>query len=253
MDCDAMIWAGKASAAGLEGVNIEAAQYPAVGKFGRRPEPWCWTPEGGDQGSQSEWSRDMAIAGLFPWALLTGRRDVLEHHAVYGRANRWFLGGPVSDGRTYYTPQMRGILFRLIESMGGKQDLEAIWPSIWPAGLHDYEGHLQVMQIWLQGEAAKRTGDTASMPQKPAEGQLVLDISGTMYQRLEEHAADEPQNPLYAYVLGRYTGDQSSTLNLLMDPAMPLGSYVRCTDLEQCQLAEWLFAASLLLRDFGRL
>lgn len=268
-DCDGMIWAGKyASTLDPAEVNIESAEYPdKSGKFGRRPPPWCWTLEGGDQGSKTEWSRDMAIAGLMPWAWLTGRRDVLERHAAYGRARGWFMGEPVADGRAYYTPAMRGVLYKTIMAMGGTADVDALWPSLWPAGLVDFEAHLQVMSIWLQGETSKSLNDLDAVPRRPEgvvmlmddgewkankDGDIsLLDISETMYQRLQEHATREPRNPLYAYVFGQYTGDQSPTITLLLDETMPVGEYVRCTHFEQCQLAEWLFVTSLLLRDLA--
>lgn len=251
-DCDGMIWSAKADVA-LGGTKIEAAEYPdAPGKFGRRPPPYCWTPELGDQGAAAEWSRDMAVAGLFPWAWLAGRRDVLERHAAYGRAHGWWLGDPTAAGQAFYTPSMRGLLAKVIMAMGGEATADALWPTIWPAGLVDYEAHLQVMSIWLQGEAAARAGEADAMPAKPLAGQgLTVDISDEMYLRLEEHAAREPRNPLYAYVLGRYTGDQARTVELLSADDMPVGEYVRCGVPRQCQLAEWLWVATLVLRDLG--
>jgi hypothetical protein len=251
-DCDGIIWAGKADLA-LGGTRIEAAEYPdAPGKFGRRPPPYCWTPEGGDQGAATEWSRDMGVAGLLPWAWLAGRRDVLERHAAYGRAHDWWLGEPTAAGQAYYTPAMRGLLAKVIAAMGGEAAGDVLWPSLWPSGLVDYEAHLQVMGIWLQGEAAARAGEADAMPARPAAGQnLTVDISNEMYLRLEEHAAREPRNPLFAYVLGRYTGDLAATVAILVADDMPVGEYVRCAEPRQCRLAEWLWVATLVLRDLG--
>lgn len=192
----------------------------------------------------------MGVAGLFPYAYLSGRRDILERHGAYGKAHQWTMGEPLADGRTVYTPGLIGMIYKTIFAMGGPADPNALWPDVYPAGLTDYEAHLQVMTIWLQGEVATKLHDLDAVPRR---GAGLLDVTGTMYQRLEEHAAAEPSNPLYSYVLGKYTGDQNHTLDLLLDPAMPLGSYVRCADLEQCRLAEWLFTASLLLQDFAAL
>lgn len=249
-DCDGMIYAAKyAASVGVDDVRIEAAEYPEAGKFGRRPPPWCWTPEAGDQGAKTEWSRDMLVAGLLPWAYLKGRRDVLERHAAFVRAHDWFAGEPVADGRTYYTPQVRGLLLKTIHAMGGADDPGSLWPSIWPAGLTDYEAHLQVMQIWLQGETARVLNDMDAVPARPAAPAELLRISETMFERLEEHAAREPRCPLYLAVLGLYTGELDPAIDALT--AEPVCSWVRCLNPQDCELAEWLFAASIVFRKTG--
>lgn len=257
-DCDGMIWSGPyAGSRGVADVNIEAAEYPkATGKFGRRPPPWCWTKEGGDQGSKTEWSRDMFIAGLLPYAWLKERRDILERHAAYGKANNWQMGEPVADGRTLYTPGLISVLFKAIHAMGGPKDANSIWPNFFPSGLVDYEAHLQVMSIWIQGEIAERLGDSDAIPQGP-EGDVTkpepgvsLRVSNEMYLRLQEHAARQPSCALYQATYGMYSGDMGPALDSL------LGSnscdYIRCSD-DQCQLSEWIFAASLTLTHLGAL
>lgn len=265
-DCDGMIWASKyASSLGVEGVKIEAAEYPGQpGKFGRRPPPWCFTPELGDQGSKTEWSRDMAVGGLLPYAWLTANRDLLERHAAFGYQQAWWMGEPTADGRTYYTPQVRGLLFKAIRALGGSGSPEELWPTFWQAGLIDYEAHLQVMSIWLQGEVARSLNEADAVPRAAPEPTVMLaedgewalndagdmrllEINEAMYQRLVEHAEREPTCPLYRAVLGLYTGDLAPATRELLDPVLPKCSYVRCQD-GQCQLAEWLFAASIVLR-----
>ncbi len=243
-DGDGMIWAAKYGAT-IDCFQVEAAEYPAApGRFNRHPPPW-----GADA---TTWSRDMAVAGLFPWAWLKGRRDVLERQVAYGKAHNWFMGEPLADGRTLYTPALRGLLAKEIGALGGELSNDSNWPSLWPSGLVDYEAHLQVMAIWLQGEVAAALADPAGAPSNTAQTDL-LDISNEMYARLQEHAAGEPKSALYAYAYGKYTGDQAAALTLLLDPAMPTAGYVRCNAVEQCQLAEWLFVAHLLLRDLGEL
>lgn len=241
-DGDGMIWAAK-YASTVDDVNIGAAEYPdAPGRFNRHPPPWS--------ADATTWSRDMAVAGLFPWAWLKGHRDALERQVAYGKAHNWFMGEPIADGRTYYTPSMRGLLAKEIGGLGGDLSGDANWPSLWPAGLVDYEAHLQVMAIWLQGEVAKALADPAGSPSQTAAADLT-DISNAMFERLQEHAGNEPKSALYAYVLGKYTGDQNTAMTLLLDSMVPTAGYVRCNDFEQCQLAEWLFTASLLLRDLA--
>lgn len=248
--CDAMIWTGKYAATGALGVNVLAAEYPEnPGKFGRRPAPWCWTPEDGDQGSKTTWSRDMAVAGLFPYAWMTQKRDILERHANYGKEHGWQMGDPIDDGRTIYSPSLRGLLFKAIHGLGGPVDNNALWPTLYPSGLVDYQAHLLVMGIWLQGEIAATLNEADAVPRRPAPGESALQISDTMYQRLEEQAAREPLCPLFQTVYGFYSGNLSPAIDTLLSPEWQC-SYVRCDDLEQCRMAEWLFAAFLTLSRF---
>jgi hypothetical protein len=252
-DCDGMIWTCKfAASRNVLDVDIRAAEYPGnPGKYGRRPAPYCWTKEGGDQGSKTEWSRDMAVAGLIPYAWLTKDLKILEEHALYGVLNKWKMGDPLDDGRTVYTPQVIGLLYKTIEALGGKKSLMASWPSVWTPGLTDYRAHLQMMQIWLQGEIAIKLNDADAMPYKADSIAMTTEVSETMYARIEEHAKREPSNPFYQAVYGLYSGNMDKAVDLLLDPSMPVGEYVRCDEYRRCQLAEWLFTSSIVLRHFG--
>lgn len=235
-DCDGMIWAGQyAAATSVVGVDIGAAEYPErSGRFSRRPFPSCWTPEGGDQGSKTTWSRDMFVGGLLPYAWYNGNRDVLERHAAYGREHNWQMGEPLADGRAVYTPALIGLLYKSIEALGGDYNVNSAWPDVYPSGLTDYEAHLQAMSILLHGEVAAKLTDAA----------LALDISNTMFERIVGHAEREPSEPLFAYILAKYDGKATHVLDLLLDPAMPMAGFVRCEVEAECKLAHWLFVAS---------
>lgn len=251
-DCDGMIWSARYGVTDPN-VNILAAEYPdEPGKFGRRPAPWCWSAETGDNGSVTTWSRDMGIAGLFPYAFLTGRLDVLQRHAAYVTANHWFAGEPTADGRTLYTPQMIGILFKAIHALGGPSSANESWPTVYPSGLDDYQLHLEVSDIFLTGRIADAMKDSSARPTPPTSGNLVDTISATMYLRLKEAVVAEPNDPFYSYVYGQYTGDQTKTLDLLLDPLMPMAGYVRCDDPARCKLAQWFYVTHLLLGDLSR-
>lgn len=250
-DCDGMIWAGQygASRNVIPGVNIMAAEYPEAGKWSRRPFPACW--DGSDQGAPSTWSRDQAVAGLIPYALQTNQRSIIDDHIAYGENHVWKMGDPLADGRVIYTPALIGLVYKIRHAMGGTSSVNEAWPDIYPGGLTDYEANLQVMTIWLQGRAADMLGDDSAKPVPTLPGSHLLDISEVMYQRLQDHATDEPNDPWFNYVYGKYRGNLSHTIDLLMDPAMPHGGYVRCNKPEQCVLASWLFTASNVLDTLG--
>lgn len=234
-DCDGMIWTGQYAATGAAGVNILAAEYDGSGRFSRRPFPACWDETNGDQGSKTTWSRDMFLGGLLPYAYYRGDREALERHAAYGRGHNWQMGEPLADGRVVYTPSLIGILYKAIEAMGGEPNVNSAWPTVYPSGLVDYEAHLQAMAILLHGEI-----DAVG-------ASLTLDISNQMFERIMEHAAREPDEPLYAFLAMKYDGKLTHVLDLLLDPAMPMGGFVRCSDPPQCRLAHWLFVADLTL------
>ena len=229
-DCDGMIWAGKYSCSLGEAstVNLRASEYPdQPGRFDRRPPPFCWTKEKGDQGSKTTWSRDMGIAGLIPGAWCKRDLKLLQDHAAYGEAHKWNMGEPLADGRAIYSPGVIGVLYSAIKNLGGDANEKAKLPSFYPPGLDDYQAHLQMMDIWLRGE-------------------MKDSISSVMRDRIKEHANREPECPFYSYLNGLYTGSQDRTVELLLASSKPNCSYVRSN-----YLAEWLFVAKLTLDQFS--
>lgn len=246
-DCDAMIWTGKYAAvlpSGRGAVDILAAEFPgSPGRFGRRPTPNCWNPIDGDVGSKTTWSRDMFIAGLLPWAWKKKEVAPLQRHEEYGRANTWKMGEPLDDGRTLYTPSLVGILYQAIFELGGSDNTNRHWPSIYSSGLDDFQAHLQVMDIWFRGEAA----EASEKPQKPEEGAnlTTLEVSETMYMRLVEHADREPKCWTYQAMRGIYDGmEHAIDIVLAGDNEC---SYVRCGGEEACHIAERLWALDIIL------
>lgn len=233
-DCDAIIWAGKYSCSLGEAttVNLRASEYPEQpGRFDRRPPPFCWTKELGDQGSKTTWSRDMGIAGLIPAAWCKKDLKLLEDHAAFGEANNWNMGEPLADGRGIYTSGLIGILYSAIKGLGGEDNEKRKFPSFFFPGLDDYQAHLQMMDIWIRGEMK----DT---------------ISGVMLDRIKEHSKREPDCPFYSYMSGLYSGSQERTVELLLASNEPKCSYVRSNEKEKSDLAEWLFVAKQVLEQF---
>lgn len=236
-DCDGMIWSGKyAASTGVTGVNILAAEFDGSGRFGRRPAPHCWNEEEGDVGSKTTWSRDMGVAGLFPWAWRTKNLDALERHKEYGLSKLWKMGEPLDDGRTVYTPQMIGLLYQTIYGLGGENSILRNTPQTYPSGLDDYQAHLQIMNIWLRGEI-----------EEELKGASLTEISGTMLERVEEHTAREPRCWTYSAMAGIYRGTMEKTIDLILSGDFEC-SYVRCDDERSCQIAEKIWSLDLVLR-----
>jgi hypothetical protein len=231
-DCDGMIWSGKVLAVLNPGFgDIRAAEYDdEKGKFSRRPKPYCWTKDGGDQGSKTTWSKDMAIGGLIPYVLLQNDRSILSDHMSYGERKGWQMGEPLADGRAIYTPSLVGMLHRLAKKMGLKHDNFYVQVGhIWNSGLVDYKAHLQVMSIWIEGEIAGGK------------------ISAAMRQRIIEHVTREPKAVFYQVMSAIYVGDYEQAINLCSSDAFSVGSYVRCSNKDACSLSDMLFSCHLLI------
>lgn len=251
--CDGMIWAGRyASAPGVNEVDILAAENPEQpGRFHRRPAPYCWNEDEGDVGSKSTWSRDMAVCGLFVYAWEREDLQALERHAAYGKQENWKMGKPIADGRVLYTPSVIGLLYQLIFGLGGEDNASRAWPSIYTAGLDDFQAHLQVCSIWLRGEVAETYGDADAVPAKPEDGASLTSVSTTMFERLQEHHERVPGDPFYAYVHGLYNGDMMPAVEACLDGTV--GGYVRSSYQEDAELAHRIFACGKTLQSLGKL
>lgn len=268
-DCDGALWMGKYSCAdGIPEVDLTASEYPnQPGRFSRRPPPYCWTPEGGDQGSKTTWSRDMG-RGLYRWAWCNKKLDALERHAKYGAAKTWKMGEPLNDGRVVYTPAMIGELYELIHALGGEDNPGRVWPTAYPSGLDDYQAHLQVLSIQIRAEISENFGQRLAFAPRlltgenpsPDDGEFnakegasltLLGISDTMYARLKEHAHREPECAYYQYMLGVYEGSMDKALELLLADSSKC-QYIREGTSKEVRLAEWLAVASSVLRRLNK-
>jgi len=251
--CDGMLWNGKYAAAADRG-DIRASESDISGRFSRTPLKKCWDKK--DNGAKSTWSRDMAL-GFIYWAYRTNNLSVLQDHADYGVANQWKMGDPLGDFRVVYTPQMIGLLYKAIYALGGKANHNRLWPTSWTSGLVDYESHLQVLNIALQGEIAERLKEADAMPRQPltmetrttlTAGELSLSVSDTMFKRLEEHVIREPNNAFFQAIYSKYTGNYTDAINLCTSKSV--GSYVRCDDNISCVLSELIFSCDFILKQY---
>lgn len=267
-DCDGFLWSvGKyAAAPGVTGVDYAAAESPVgSGRFNRRPTP-CWTPQQGDVGARSTWSRDMGLGlAFYAWRKKDG--ELLNRHIKYGEAHAkvadgfptWRMGDPGDQLAVIYSPALVGLHYAIRKGLGGAANQWRFIPNVYKSGLKDFKAHLQVLDIMLRGEIAEVTGERQNAPVKPrwqADQSLActttLDVSESMFNRLKEHADREPENPLYAYAYGVYSGNLDKAVDLCLRPDMPVGGYVRCKRPETCKMAEWLFACGSVLRRFGK-
>lgn len=235
-DCDGMIWSAKWGTF-VEGFDIDAAEYEP-GKFGRRPPNprWCWE-DGEDLGSKSEWSGDMGLLGLFPYAWLTGDRELIEQHIQYGERNSvgpmaWRMGEGEAS-RAIYRPSLVGLAYQLRFALGGSNDARRQVQSTYPAGLEDYQAHLQMMHIFLRG-------DTTGL------------ITPQMRDRVVEHSEREPFNPFYQYLRGVYVDDLASAVELCKNVDTSVGTYVRCATQEACEIAEAVWSCGLVIRKLEK-
>lgn len=255
-DCDAMLWTGKYAASTLvEGVDIGAAEYPEQpGRFARRPLDIPCTSENPEW---SSWSRDMGT-GLMAYALRKHKLDILERHAAFGEAHLWSMGEPLGDARAVYTPSFKGKLYQTIWALGGKDNINRLWPDFYPSGLVDYQAHLQVMNIWQRGEISKIQPSSADShqgepvvddPGGPAPPQnTLIGIDNQMLDRLREHAERDPRDPFFQAVYSQYTGKAASAYDALLAGDGYAGEYVRCENQRACFLAAWIFAADIVIR-----
>jgi len=277
-DCDGALWSFTAASARCPSeFDPRASEFEGeTGRYGRRPPPRCWTPEGGDQGSTTTWSGDMA-KGLMLYGWRCKNLQLLSDHERYGRGNAWQMGDG-EDGkvlaRAVYRPSLIGELYTTIWGLGGPDNANRHWPSIFPSGLTDFEAHLQVLSIILMGEVAGATNSGDAVPKRPSnlDGEPLLgpsrtltipppgshqmgllQISGTMFQRLQEHAEKDPKDVLFQATYSLYSGDFDRALALCSKAYGPddyVGSYVRCGEYRRCQLAQLLFACNMLVRKY---
>ncbi len=236
-DCDGLLWAGKAAAAGLP-VQIDLAEY-SPGELHRRPPPSCWNETDGDVGSKSTISNDMVLGWLWAkWSLKD--LDALKRLAAYGEEHNWQMGKPTSMlSRVILKPNQIGLLGRMIYVLSSKQDSRTyrhLFESYSKVG-QDYERHLQALGIVLQGAVDMEEMEIT-----------LVGISDQMLDRLKELVEAEPQNPLFHAALGIYTGDFDQAITLLLDDATPTPTYVRGHNAEVLAKVERLFAMMLVIK-----
>lgn len=234
-DCDSTLFAGLACSVGLP-VKIELAEY-TPGEIHRRPGRACWTPEQGDVGSRSTISRDMLTGYM---ACLVHRKDLpaLQRLADYGEKSDWIMGQPAHlVSRVLLTGNGIGILGRAIYELSNGSDDRYYRRTgyLFPSVQLDFEKHLQVQGILLQD----RIDDSYNLTR----------INSEMLDRLIENAAAMPNDALFSAALGRFTGDQAGTLEILLRDQNECPTYARGEKPEVYCKLNWLQAAKIVFNE----
>jgi hypothetical protein len=226
-DCDGTLWAGLACAANLP-QNIKYAEYKP-GEIHRRPAPSCYTDR--DMGAKTTVSRDM-LTGYMACQWQLGDVGALKRLAEYGQTHSWIVS------RVAMGTNLQSLLGQMIYKLSNGKDSRFYRhiPASYTPVTKDYERHIQTQGILLYGMVNNV-------------------ITDQMFDRLKEHAAAYPEDFLFSYVLGRYTGDQKNTVDMLLafDGEKPsCSSYVRGEKPDLYCKILWHQVASNLLIDIYR-
>ncbi len=195
-ECDALLFNSLAAFSGFPVDPTLARQTD--GKWLRHPSKSCYP-----NGSKSSISKDM-FNGLMLWAFANGRSDVLNQIDEYGAANTWIMGEAIDFAtlmsRVVFAPTMIYRLKTMIDALNPK--LTGVVIDATEEGLvvlrQNFEAHLHVITI-LQNYLINGSVTTDELAVLKAYTEL------------------EPNNALFHAMYGKFTGDQSKAIKLLMD------------------------------------
>jgi hypothetical protein len=180
-------------------------------------------------------------------ACLWERKDLaaFQRLADYGERNDWIMGRPTSlISRVLLTGNGIGLIGRAIYvlSSGGDDRYYRRTGYLFPSVAQDFERHIQVQGILLQDRVDSAYNGPANLTA----------INDEMLTRLRENAAAFPSDYLFSAALGRFTGDQSKTIDLLLsfdDEDPKCSSYVRGEKPDLYCKLNWLQAAKIVLGE----
>ena len=251
-DCDGTLWAGEGLAGGATNIDIELAEYNP-GEIHRRPIMPCY--DNGDLGAKSTVSNDM-IRG-YTWGLwATNNLAAAQRLADFGEKNNWVMGQPPTESTVNMSINNKGILGRMLYTLSDGKDDRSYRKdfSFYVPVFSDFEEHLQVLGILLEGEInesleAKSLDATVNEPQEGLPLELVK-IREQFAERLKALANQRPDDALFQAANGVYTGNFDRAIDLLLLDETPVPSYVRGAD--SYPLVHWLFAAKIVLKRFEK-
>jgi hypothetical protein len=134
----------------------------------------------------------------------------LQRLADYGAAHDWQMGLPASQPEVYLGDNLKGLLCRAIYALSAGDDARECrkTPAAFFPVPSDYEQHIQVLAILLQGEIEGSTNK--------ASASLVAAL-----------AALHPQDGLFQTARGIYFGTFEPAIALMLDPGYDCPPYVR--------------------------
>lgn len=218
--CDAPLWNGKLATALPSEVNLEAYEQEESGKFCRTKDCICYPNER----SGSSWSRDMSL-GMLSGLFAQGNLGAIERHIAYGDKRGWVMGEG-APSRTVYSPALISLWYKAARLLGRDYGYVEVG-NAYPPGLDDFEAHLQMMNVYLNGEM-----DGA--------------ITGTMLARISEHSERLPSIRFYRSLKEKWDETFSASIDLCLDDNHIDGDYVRCSE-QDCELVERLFVCNYIL------
>ncbi len=208
--CDSANASGILGAAIPGLVNLPAARA-ADGSWRRRslalPDCYFSTPEelGALGGSGSSISRDM-LTGIMWWIWKNNRLDLAIDMMEYARSHNYIMGSG-DPARVLLMPNLTKLLADIIYQLSNKEvdylSERLLLVPVYSARLADYEAHIQMWQILLDGEV---NGGL-----RPSE----FNVIRAQYERRSD-------NPLFAAANARWiSGDFTRALRDLLDPRWP--------------------------------
>jgi hypothetical protein len=205
------------------GVDLSVFEDSATGKPYRSPTHDCFSTGA----SKSEYSRDMLLMRMVgAWR----HKDLawVNRMISYGEKNSWVICDAIDDatkiGRCVVSPSLYSVLYDMQSRLEGvapssltlQKDEDAV-------GLKDdFEAHLEVLKIWLEGE-------------------IYGAITDTQLMKLEGYAKRESENALFLAVYAKYSnGDFSNSLKSL--ERFPAGRLPNSSD----WATEYLYQRSMM-------
>jgi hypothetical protein len=194
-ECDAVTFNSLAAAAGIEGIDIFAAEEN--GKWYRTPAKSCLE----EAKSKSSCSRDNYVT-LLHYLLTAKDLPAVERMIQHGEDTDWFVcdhdGSTDGKSRVYITPQLQGLIYRLRYHLGGADHGKRLIGQVWGSA-RGFEAHLQVLSIHLLGR----------MEGKIAPGSRDV---------VQAHRDRNPDNALFQAVASKYgDGDMMNAVNILLN------------------------------------
>lgn len=231
-DCDGTLWAGLARAAGVDTVNLEAAEYNS-GELHRTPSPDHCFAEG-----TTSVSRDMVL-GYAYGSIRSGDGDAIKRLLKYGESHNWIMGEPGDAiGEVLLTGNLIGLLGRATCELNGYCPVYKNIQPVHSKSEKDYVRHLTVLFILLDGEV-----------NSPLIANVVGNITSNEKEVLQWHADQDRNDLLFQTANHLYTdGDFNEIADKLLAENSYIPSYVRGN--ANYPLVHWLFVTKLILQRY---